>query len=167
VVGATYHSMDISRADAPGLLVAVVTCELVGSLPGVVTASRIGTWYADLARPPLAPPNWVFGPVWTLLFALLGVAAYLVYRDGTGGERRLALSSFVGQFALNVAWTLVFFGARSIGGGLAVIAALWVAILATLLAFRRVHPVAGYLLVPYLAWVSFAAYLNYGFRALN
>jgi tryptophan-rich sensory protein len=159
--------MALSRRDLPGLAVAVIACEVVGGLPGVVTATRIDTWYADLARPALAPPNWVFGPVWTLLFALLGVAAYLVYRDGTGRERTVALGLFGGQFALNVAWTLVFFGARSLGGGLVVIAVLWLAILATLLAFRRVGPVAGYLLVPYLAWVSFAASLNYGFWALN
>jgi len=159
--------MDLSREDLPGVALAVVVCNAVGAAPALVTATGSGSWYDALAQPALAPPNWVFGPVWTALFTLLGVAVYLVLRDGAGRQRTVAFGLFVAQYVLNVAWTLVFFGGENIEGGLAVIAALWVLIAATLAAFYRVRKPAGYLLVPYLAWVSFAAYLNYAFWALN
>jgi tryptophan-rich sensory protein len=159
--------LDLSRDDLPGVALAVVVCNVVGASPALVTATGSGSWYETLVQPALAPPNWVFGPVWTLLFTLLGVAAYLVLRDGSGRQRRLAFGLFVAQYVLNVAWTLVFFGGQDIAGGLAVIAGLWVLIAATLAAFSRVRPAAGSLVVPYLAWVSFAAYLNYAFWTLN
>ncbi|WP_232703418.1 TspO/MBR family protein [Halobacterium wangiae] len=159
--------MDLSREDLPGLVVAVVVCEVVGASPALVTATGSGTWYETLTQPALAPPNWVFGPVWTTLFALLGVGVYLVLRDGRGRQRTVAFGLFVAQYVLNVSWTLVFFGGENIAGGLAVIAALWALIVATIVAFWRVRPVAGALLLPYLAWVSFAAYLNYAFWTLN
>ncbi|MFB6106465.1 MAG: TspO/MBR family protein [Halobacteriaceae archaeon] len=157
----------LGRADLPGLVVSVLACELVGSAPAVVTATGSGSWYATLTRPALAPPNWVFGPVWTTLFVLLGVAAYLVIRDGRGRTRRVALALFVGQYVLNVAWTLTFFGSESVAGGLAVILALLVGIVATMVAFARVRRAAALLLVPYLLWVGFATYLNYAFWTLN
>ncbi|SEW17915.1 TspO/MBR family protein [Halobacterium jilantaiense] len=159
--------MDLSRDDLPGLALAVLVCEAVGASPALVTATGSGTWYDSLAQPAFAPPNWVFGPVWTALFAALGVAAYLVLRDGEGRQRTVAFGLFVAQYVLNVAWTLVFFGDQNITGGLAVITGLWLLIVATLAAFVRVRRAAGYLLVPYLAWVSFAAVLNYGFWTLN
>ena len=159
--------MDLSRSDLPGLALAVVICNAVGASPALVTATGSGTWYDTLVQPALAPPNWVFGPVWTALFTLLGVAAYLVLRDGEGRQRSVGFGLFVAQYVLNVAWTLVFFGGQDITNGLVVIAGLWVLIAATLAAFYRVRRVAGYLLVPYLAWVSFAAYLNYAFWVLN
>jgi len=159
--------MDLTRDDLPGVALAVVICNAVGAAPALVTATGAGTWYESLVQPALAPPNWVFGPVWTLLFTLLGVAAYLVLRDGTGRQRAVAFGLFLAQYVLNVSWTLVFFGGENIAGGLAVIAALLALIAATLAAFSRVRRAAGYLLVPYLAWVSFAAYLNYAFWTLN
>ncbi|MFB6296077.1 MAG: TspO/MBR family protein [Halobacteriales archaeon] len=156
------------------LVVAVIACEVVGASGAVFTAQGLESWYVTLARPDLAPPNWVFGPVWTTLFALLGVAVWLVWRRASGpaaasqvGQVRTALGVFAVHFAFNVAWSAVFFGARSIAGGLAVIAVLWVLIVATIRAFDRVDRRAALLLVPYLAWVSFAAYLNYRFWALN
>ena len=159
--------MNLSRDDLPGLALAVLVCEAVGASPALVTATGSGTWYDALAQPSFAPPNWVFGPVWTLLFTLLGVAAYLVLRDGEGQQRRVAFGLFVAQYVLNVAWTLVFFGGQNIAGGLVVIAGLWVLVAATLAAFYRVRRAAGSLLVPYLAWVSFAAALNYAYWVLN
>ena len=152
------------------LAAAVLVCEVVGASGSVFTAMGTDGWYSSLARPVLAPPNWVFGPVWTTLFALMGVAAWLVWGDLSGpdaGAARLALWLFAGQFVLNLAWSAAFFGAQSIIGGLVVIALLWLAIVATVWAFYRVDWRAGALLVPYLAWVSFAAYLNYGFWVLN
>jgi benzodiazapine receptor len=157
----------LSRDDLPGLALSVLVCEAVGAAPALVTATGGGTWYDTLARPALAPPNWVFGPVWTALFAGLGVAAYLVLRDGAGRQRTVAFGLFLAQYVLNVSWTLVFFGGENIAGGLAVIAALWTLIAATLAAFYRVRRAAAALLVPYLAWVSFAASLNYAFWTLN
>lgn len=157
----------LSREDLPGVLVAVLAAEIVGSAPALVTAGARGTWYADLTQPALTPPDWVFAPVWTLLFALMGTGAYLVVRDGRGRPRRVALWAFGGQFALNIAWTVVFFGLRSPAGGLLVIGLLWVAILTTIWTFRRVRPAAAWLLVPYLAWVSFAGVLNFWILRLN
>ncbi|QDX40144.1 TspO/MBR family protein [Salarchaeum sp. JOR-1] len=156
-----------SRDDIPGLALAILVCEAVGAAPALVTATGSGSWYATLVRPAFAPPNWVFGPVWTTLFFLLGVGVYLVLRDGRGRERTVAFGLFVAQYVLNVAWTLVFFGGENIAGGLAVIAALWTLIVATIAAFSRVNRTAALLLVPYLAWVSFAAFLNYEFYRLN
>ena len=158
------------RRPLSSLAAAVLACEVVGASGSVFTAMGMDGWYSSLVRPALAPPNWVFAPVWTTLFALMGVAAWLVWGELVGPDARaakLALAVFAGQFLLNLAWSAAFFGAQSIVGGLVVIALLWFAILATIWAFSRVDWRAGALLVPYLAWVSFAAYLNYGFWVLN
>jgi tryptophan-rich sensory protein len=153
------------------LLVAVLACEVVGASGAVFTAQGLESWYDTLARPDLAPPNWVFGPVWTTLFALMGVAGWLVWRRATdpavASRARIALGVFAVHFLFNLAWSAVFFGRQSIDGGLLVIAILWVLIAATIRAFDRVDRRAALLLVPYLAWVTFAAYLNYRFWVLN
>ena len=154
------------------LLLAVLGVEIGGASGAIFTSQGLASWYGTLEQPALAPPNWVFGPVWTALFALMGVALWLVWRQAeapspTDRRARVALAVFGGQFALNLAWSAAFFGAQSVGLGLAVIALLWIAIAATIWAFARVDPRAGALLGPYLVWVSFAAYLNYGFWVLN
>lgn len=154
------------------LLLAVLIVEIVGASGAVFTAQGLASWYGTLEPPALAPPNWVFGPVWTALFALMGVAVWLIWREvgtppPTGRRARVALAVFGGQFALNLAWSAAFFGAQSVGLGLGVIAFLWIAIAVTVWAFTRVDRRAGALLVPYLCWVSFAAYLNYQFWVLN
>lgn len=158
---------DLNRGDVPGLLVAVVATNLAGALPAVFTASDVANWYPTLASPPLTPPSWVFGPVWTALFTAIGVAAYLVYRRRDHPVRRRALVLFGVQLALNVSWSFAFFGARSPAAGLAVILALDVAILATMALFDRVDRRATALMLPYLAWVLFATYLTVGFWTLN
>jgi len=152
------------------LAIAIVACELVGASGTIFTAMGLETWYATLTRPDLAPPNWVFGPVWTTLFALMGIAVWLVWKRATGERSRagrLAIGIFAVHFAVNVAWSAVFFGLQSLFYGLVVIALLWVLIVVTMVAFYRVDRRAGVLLVPYLAWVSFASYLNYAFWVLN
>jgi tryptophan-rich sensory protein len=131
----------------------------VGALGSVPTARAIPTWYSGLNKPGWNPPDGVFGPVWTTLYALMGVAVVLVRRAPAAGRDR-AQAVFGLQLALNLAWSLVFFGGRSVRGGLAVIALLWVSILATVAAFWRINRAAALLLVPYLAWVSFASLLN-------
>lgn len=152
------------------LLLSILLCEAVGASGSVFTTMGLDGWYGSLAKPAFAPPNWVFAPVWTTLFALIGVAAWRVWRSVPFAESesvRLAALVFVGQYALNVAWSAAFFGARSTLGGLVVIGLLWLAIVGTIAAFRRVDRPAAWLLVPYLVWVSFAGYLNYAIWALN
>jgi len=127
-------------------------------------ASPPGEWYATLAKPEWNPPAWIFGPVWTLLYMLMAVAAWLVWKRN-GWQRPLWL--YLVQLALNAAWTPVFFGANQIGWAFVEIIALWAAILVTMLAFLRVSKAAGWMLVPYLAWVSFAAFLNFSLWRLN
>ena len=144
----------------------IVLAQLAGILGSLATFSAIDGWYATLVQPELAPPNWVFGPVWTTLYTLMGVAAWLVSR-GDYGDKRPAYAVFGLQLLLNTSWSLVFFGAEAIAPALAVILALLVAILANAALFYRVDRRAGLLLLPYLAWVSFATYLNYGFWVLN
>jgi len=133
-----------------------------------VLAGPDSAGFRSLAKPAIYPPGWAFGVVWTLLFTLMGVAAALVWLDGRGTRAgRVALALFAGQMVLNVAWTPAFFAAQNLLAGLVVIVALWPAVLATIVAFDRVDRRAALLLVPYLAWVTFAAVLNYQFYALN
>jgi translocator protein len=126
-----------------------------------------GDWYAHLAKPAFNPPAWVFAPVWTLLYLVMGIAAWLVWRERrvTGVAKALAL--FLVQLILNAAWSWLFFGLHRIGWALVDLAALWLAIGATLLAFWARRPLAGLLMLPYLLWVSFAALLNFQLWRLN
>jgi tryptophan-rich sensory protein len=126
-----------------------------------------GEWYAGLVKPALTPPAWIFGPVWTLLYAMMAIAAWLVWRRYGWTNAIGPLSLFLGQLALNALWSYLFFGLQRPGLALLDIIALWLAILATLMAFWRSHPPAGLLLLPYLLWVSFATYLNFQFWLLN
>jgi tryptophan-rich sensory protein len=151
------------------LLLVVVLVELVGASGSVFTAQGLVEWYSTLERPALAPPNWVFAPVWTTLFALIGGAVWLIWRRAETRPRRVktALAVFAVHFAVNLAWSAVFFGQQAIASGLAVILLLLALILATMTVFARVDRRAALLLVPYLVWVSFATYLNYQFWVLN
>lgn len=159
------------------LAVAVVICECAGLLGSLFTIPSIPGWYATLMKPALAPPNWVFGPVWTTLYALMGIAAFLVWRRGgfghathnpaTRAAARTALTVFAIQLALNVAWSLIFFGLRSPAGAFVDIALLWFLIIFTIITFYKISRPAAYLLLPYLLWVGFAAYLNFAIWVLN
>ena len=121
---------------------------------------------ADLRKPAWAPPTWLYGPAWTVLYAVIGVAAWLVAKRGGPGARG-ALGLWGGQLVLNAAWTPIFFGLRAPGAALAEIVAMWVAIAATTVAFFARRTAAGALMLPYLAWVSFATGLNYAIWRLN
>ncbi len=145
----------------------VVGCVLVGALGAFATASSVATWYPTLTKPSWTPPDAWFGPVWTALYVAMGVAAWLVWRAREWNETRTPLVLFAVQLALNAAWSFLFFGLRSPGLALVEIVALWVAIVATLLAFGRVSRLAAWLLTPYLAWVSFAMALNLAIWTLN
>ena len=124
------------------------------------TARSVGDWYAGLNKPSWTPPSAVFAPVWSALYVMMGVAAWLVWRRGGLTAVAVPLALFGIQLALNVAWSAIFFGLRRPGWAFVEIVALWALILATVIAFRRISPTAGYLLLPYLAWVTFAAALN-------
>jgi translocator protein len=126
-----------------------------------------GEWYAALNKPAWNPPDWIFGPVWTALYTMMAVAAWLVWRRGGFAGQGRPLGLFLAQLALNALWTPLFFGLRQPGVAFAEILLLWVAILATLLAFWPVSRAAAWLLAPYLAWVSFAAVLNGTLWRLN
>ncbi|WP_158057992.1 TspO/MBR family protein [Halorussus halophilus] len=151
----------------PALLASIVVCQLAGIVPSILTADDVATWYPTLVKPAFNPPNWVFGPVWTTLYLLMGIALYLVWRSDAGRIRQLALAVFAVQLALNASWTLVFFGANLLFGGLVVIVVLLATIVATIVAFARIDRRAAALLVPYLLWVSFATVLNYELWRLN
>lgn len=124
-------------------------------------------WYAQLRKPAWNPPGWLFGPVWSALYTLMAVAAWLVWRRGGFAAQRPALMRFLAQLALNAAWTPLFFGLHRPGAALAELLLLWVAILATTTAFFKVSHPAGWLMLPYLAWTSFAAALNAALWRLN
>lgn len=155
-------------ADAGKAAAFVILCESIGVIGSVFTASSIPTWYATLVKPELAPPNWIFGPVWTTLYALMGIAAFLVWRNGWWNRNvKIALGVFVAQLLLNLLWSIIFFGLQAPLAAFIEIIILWCAIAATILAFARISKSAAWLLVPYLVWVSFAGYLNYMLWALN
>lgn len=150
------------------LIIAIAVSELAGIVGSVFTVSAIPNWYAGLVKPALNPPSWVFGPVWTTLYALMGIAVFLVWKAGwEKKEVRIALGIFGVQLFLNAIWSIVFFGLQSPSWALANIVALWLAIVWTMLVFYKISKPAAYLLVPYLLWVSFASYLNYAIWILN
>jgi tryptophan-rich sensory protein len=124
-------------------------------------------WYGTLTKPSWNPPGWLFGPVWSVLYTMMAVAAWLVWRQGGWGKQRKPLLIFLAQLALNAAWTPLFFGLHNPGLALLDIALLWLAIVAMIAAFWRVHRIAAALLIPYLAWVSFATFLNFTIWRLN
>ncbi|MCX6358843.1 MAG: tryptophan-rich sensory protein [Armatimonadetes bacterium] len=124
-------------------------------------------WFQGLRKPPWNPPGWVFAPVWTVLYASMGVAAWLVWREGGFAAHRVALGLFGCQLLLNALWTPLFFGAHRPGLAFADITALWLVLIPTTIAFWSVRPLAGALLVPYVAWVTFAAALNFRIWQMN
>lgn len=164
------HDRPLTRrrgVDVVVLAVLVVVNLAVGALGGRAAQSGVDGWYADADKVPWTPPNGVFAPVWTVLYVLMAVAAWLVWRrDGWSGARG-ALTLYIVQLALNAAWTPVFFNGRLAWVALAVIVALLAVLVATIVAFRRHSTAAAWLLVPYLAWVAYATTLNLGVAVLN
>lgn len=150
------------------LIIAIVICELAGVVGSLFTMPSIPGWYAGLSKPSFNPPNWIFGPVWTTLYALMGIAAWLVYERGReGADVRRARGVFIAQLIVNVLWSIMFFGAHHILGAFVLIVALWILIAATIQLFWKITKAGAALLVPYILWVSFAAVLNASLYALN
>lgn len=150
------------------ITVSVVGCELVGLLGTPFTVSSIPTWYAQLNKPLFAPPNWIFGPVWTLLYFLMGVSVFLIWKKVTLKKQdKVAIKYFLAQLFVNFLWSPFFFGLKSPALGLITIVTMWVLIVITVKRFYRIVPLAAYLLIPYLLWVSFATLLNASILVLN
>lgn len=146
----------------------VIIAETAGAAGSIFTTSAIPVWYATLNKPAFSPPNFIFAPVWTTLYFLMGIAAYLVFDKGFAKkEVRFALLVFALQLILNVLWSFVFFGLKSPGLAFLEIIILWVSILATTLAFYKISKSASFLLIPYLLWTTFAAFLNFAIFRLN
>lgn len=146
------------------VLVAFIVITFAASIPGQINGP--GEWYNALTRPPLTPPGWVFGVAWTLLYLLIAVSAWLVWRTPHRNRRR-ALAIWGVQLLLNAAWSPIFFGAHRPDIALGVMVLLVIALLATIHQFRTIDRLAAQLLLPYLAWLGFATYLNIGFLVLN
>jgi benzodiazapine receptor len=150
-----------------GLVVFLAFSFTAAGLGSLATTPNIASWYATLEKPTWTPPNWLFGPVWTVLYICMAVAAWLVWRKGRLAENRLPLGLFTVQLALNSAWSWLFFGFHLPGAAFAEILILLAAIAVTTVAFWRRSLAAGLLMMPYLGWVGFASALNWGIWRLN
>lgn len=150
------------------LLISIFVAEFIGFIGSIFTLESIPTWYVGVIKPSFSPPNWIFGPVWTTLYLLMGIAAFLIWQKGLDRKDvRSALWVYRIQLILNFLWSLIFFRWHSIGGALVEILVLWIMIAANIFVFYKISKPAGYLLLPYILWVSFAAFLNYSIWTLN
>lgn len=150
------------------LVIAILVSELAGIIGSVFSVSAIPSWYEVLEKPALNPPGWIFGPVWATLYALMGIASYLVWKRGWNRvDVRNALYIFGLQLVLNATWSIVFFGLQSPGWAFVNIAAMWLAIVWTMTVFYKISKPTMWLLLPYILWVSFASYLNLMIWILN
>lgn len=150
-----------------GLIVILIVCLGAAGLGAIATTPEIDGWYKTITKPSWNPPDWIFGPVWTTLYVMMAVAAWLVWRPAGFQAAAIPSTLFILQLALNIAWSWIFFGLNRPGWAFTEIILLWTAILATLITFWRRSRWAGALLVPYLAWVSFASVLNFTIWRLN
>jgi benzodiazapine receptor len=150
------------------LIISILASFAAGGIGSLFTFKAIPTWYPSLKKPPYTPPNWVFGPVWTSLYILMGISVFLVWQKGlsTNGVL-LAFILFWVQLVFNALWSVIFFGIKSKGGGAIIIVVLWLLILAVIITSFRVSAWAGGLFIPYIIWVSIASYLNIGIWWLN
>ena len=145
----------------------IVFTEAVGALSGWLTREGTGLYRMAIERPPLSPPGIVFPIVWTILFALMGIGAARIYSSPASGERTRSLQLFFAQLFFNFFWSIIFFNFQAFGFAFLWIIALWVLIRMMILSFRKIDPISAWLQVPYLLWVTFAAYLNFGVWLLN
>lgn len=150
------------------LILSLVICQLAGFIGAIFTMDSIPTWYAALNKPSFNPPNNVFGPVWTILYVMMGISMFLIWKEGLKNKDvKNAFIFFIIQLILNSLWSVVFFGAHSVLGGLIIIVLLWLAVLYCIISFRKISRVASILLIPYLLWITFATLLNYYILILN
>lgn len=150
------------------LLISIALPLMVSAAAGYFTVTGLGSWYQNLQKPSWNPPNWLFGPVWTVLYIMMGIAFYLVWRSGAAVRtKQKAMGAWIVQLVLNFLWSFIFFNQHAIGSALIEIIILWLAILVTIFLFARCSKAAAWLLVPYISWVSFAAFLTYTIWILN
>lgn len=150
------------------LIASVIIPFLAAGLGSIFTSRTVNTWYTTLQRPSFSPPNWIFGPVWTLLYFLMGVALYLIWIKGINTKKaKIAITFFGIQLGLNAVWSILFFGLNQPLWAFIELIFLWFAILGTIITFYRIDKKAAYLLIPYILWVSFAAILNFSIVLLN
>lgn len=149
------------------LVVSVLFTVGIGSLGGIFTMSEIQGWYAGLQKPSFNPPNWLFGPVWSMLYLLMGISFYLIWKQPVSTIRNVGLILFVIQFSLNFFWSILFFNQHMIAAALLEMVFMWIFILLTMIWFAKLSPTASWLLLPYLAWVSFATILTAAIWKLN
>ena len=150
------------------LVLCILVTVSIGFIGGLFTAGNVNGWYTTIRRPSWNPPNSVFGPVWTLLYVLMGVAIFLVIKDKPFDSiRKTAVIFFAIQLILNFCWSIIFFAKHQPGLAFGEIVILWIFILLTIFAFARINTTAAWLLVPYISWVSFAAILNFSIWQLN
>ncbi len=148
------------------LLISIIVCLAAGVIGSIFTTPNIPTWYALLHKPFFSPPNWIFAPVWTTLYILMGISFYIIWEKGLR-KNKTGVLFFALQLILNILWSLLFFGLHNPLFGVICIVFLWASILATIITFYRTSKAAGWLLVPYILWVSFASGLNYFVYILN
>jgi tryptophan-rich sensory protein len=150
------------------LIVSVVVPLAVGAIAGMATSKNVGGWYTTLQRPSFAPPNYLFGPVWTSLYILMGIAFYIIWtKEDASHWKKRAIGIFLIQLALNFMWSFIFFELKWMGIAFVEICLMWLAIFLTILVFSRLSKIAAWLLVPYICWVTFASILNYYYWYLN
>jgi tryptophan-rich sensory protein len=154
----------MKKSDWFKLIISIVICQLTGAIGAIFTAESVGSWYLTLNKPGLNPPSWVFAPVWTTLYVLMGVALFIIWKKHQTGY---AIHIFIFQLILNSLWSFLFFGVRNIQLAFIEIILLWLSILITIILFYRISRPAAYLLIPYILWVTFASYLNYELMRLN
>ncbi len=150
------------------LFVSILICVATGAIAGYITAGESsGEWFKALNKPSFQPPSWLFGPVWTFLYIMMGIALWKVWNTANSRERNMAITIFFAQLLFNFIWSIIFFSWHSVGLALIDILILWVLILSTIFSFARVSKTSAWLLVPYIVWVSFATILNYTIWKMN
>jgi tryptophan-rich sensory protein len=149
------------------LIICIAIPLIIGGISGFFTTEAIPTWYAGLQKPSFNPPNWIFGPVWTALYVIMGISLYMIVNLPQSAQRTQATWIFAGQMLLNFGWSFIFFKWQKPSWAFAEIILLWIFILWMIVSFYKLKPVAGLLQLPYIAWVSFASVLNYAIWQLN
>ena len=150
------------------LILSIIICQMAGVIGSIFTAGSVTSWYPTLVKPSFSPPGFYIGLIWIVLFTLMGISLFLIWRETPSNlAARIALYFFAAQLIVNVLWSVAFFGMRSPISGLVVIAFLWILILITIIKFWPINRTAALLLIPYIAWVSIAAYLNFSIWRLN
>ena len=156
-----------SKTNFLKLFIAILLPLSLGSIAGLFTADAVPEWYAALNKPSFSPPNWIFGPVWTVLYILMGISWFLIWKQPANKERYRAILVFLLQLLLNFLWSFIFFYFNMIGVALIEISLLWVNIVIMLFLFYKIKPIAAYINIPYLLWVTFASVLNASLYFLN